>query len=115
MAEEQDDGQRTEPPSQKRLDEARERGQVAISREVASFMMITVAAGLLWRGGRRRDAGVFVSILLVAGSLAVAARPASFFSKERLETVVVRFEIWKGGLRLGASRPLLGAGAGGCR
>ncbi|HEX7900099.1 MAG TPA: O-antigen ligase family protein [Planctomycetota bacterium] len=72
-----------------------------------------VAAALLWRGGRRREAGAFASILLLAASLAVAARPAKFFSPERLETVVVRFEIWKGGLRLGASRPLLGAGAGG--
>ena len=72
-----------------------------------------VAAGFLWRGGRRREAGVFASILLVAGSLAVAAKPANFFSRDRFETVVARFEIWKGGLRLGASRPLLGTGAGG--
>lgn len=44
MAEEQDHDQKTEAPSQRRLDEARERGQVAASREVATFLSFGAAA-----------------------------------------------------------------------
>jgi flagellar biosynthetic protein FlhB len=40
MAEEQDDSQKTEEPSQKRLDEARKKGQVVNSREVSNWFMI---------------------------------------------------------------------------
>ena len=40
MAEEQDDSQKTEEPTQKRLDEAREKGQVASSREINHWFMI---------------------------------------------------------------------------
>jgi flagellar biosynthetic protein FlhB len=44
MAEEQDDGQKTEAPSQRRLQEARERGQVVASREVGIAMGFAAAA-----------------------------------------------------------------------
>lgn len=47
MAEEGDDTEKTEAPSQRRLDDARQRGQVPASREVASFFLIAAAA-LLW-------------------------------------------------------------------
>ena len=51
MAEDrQDDSQKTEEPSQKRLQEAREKGQVAKSQEVGHWFMIlafTVMVGLL--------------------------------------------------------------------
>jgi flagellar biosynthetic protein FlhB len=40
MAEEQDDSQKTEEPTQKRLDESRQKGQVASSREVNHWFMI---------------------------------------------------------------------------
>jgi flagellar biosynthetic protein FlhB len=40
MAEENDDSQKTEEPSQKRLDEAREKGQFALSREVNHLFML---------------------------------------------------------------------------
>lgn len=40
MAEEQDDSQKTEEPTQKRLDESRQKGQVATSREVNHWFMI---------------------------------------------------------------------------
>ncbi len=40
MAEEQDDSQRTEDPSQKRLDDARQKGQIASSREVSNLLLI---------------------------------------------------------------------------
>lgn len=42
MAEEQDDSQKTEDPTSKRLDEARNRGQVANSREVNNLLMLGV-------------------------------------------------------------------------
>ncbi len=44
MAEEQDDSQKTEDPTSRRLDEARGRGQVANSREVNNFLMLGVFA-----------------------------------------------------------------------
>ena len=50
MAEEQDDSQKTEEPTQKRLDEAREEGRVVATREVASFLLLGLAA-LLCGGG----------------------------------------------------------------
>jgi flagellar biosynthetic protein FlhB len=40
----QDDSQKTEEPTQKRLDEAREKGDVAASREVANWFMLAGAA-----------------------------------------------------------------------
>lgn len=49
MAEEADKDQKTEAPSQKRLDEARERGQVVASREVGTLFCFSVAA-LVWLG-----------------------------------------------------------------
>ncbi|WP_119301959.1 flagellar biosynthesis protein FlhB [Dongia deserti] len=42
MAEEQDDSQKTEDPTSRRLDEARKRGQVANSREINNLLMLTV-------------------------------------------------------------------------
>lgn len=47
MAEETDQSQKTEAPSQKRLDDARERGQLVASREVTTLLFFGVAA-LLW-------------------------------------------------------------------
>lgn len=40
MSEDTDDSQKTEDPSQKRLDDAREKGQVAVSRELNHWFMI---------------------------------------------------------------------------
>jgi flagellar biosynthetic protein FlhB len=47
MAEESD-LERTEPASGRRLEQAREEGQVPRSREVASFLVLMVAAGFFW-------------------------------------------------------------------
>ncbi len=44
MAEEQDDSQKTEAPSQRRLEEARAKGQLVVSREVATFFLFGTAA-----------------------------------------------------------------------
>jgi flagellar biosynthesis protein FlhB len=62
VAEEQDDSQKTEDPTSRRLDEARDRGQVANSREVNNLLML----------------GVFsLSVLLFGGTAASALYQAS--------------------------------------
>jgi flagellar biosynthetic protein FlhB len=62
MAEEQDDSQKTEDPTSRRLDQARDRGQVANSREVNNLLMLTVFA---------------ISVLLFGGTAASALYQAS--------------------------------------
>ena len=47
MAEEQDSGQQTEEPSQRKLQQARKRGQVAQSREVNTWFMLMAGAGVV--------------------------------------------------------------------
>jgi flagellar biosynthesis protein FlhB len=47
MAEEQDSGQQTEEPSQRKLQDARKRGQVAQSREVNTWFMLMAGAGVV--------------------------------------------------------------------
>ena len=47
MADDQDDGQKTEEPSQRRLEEARSKGQVASSREVNHALMLGAGALLV--------------------------------------------------------------------
>ena len=46
MAEENDHAQKTEAPSQRRLDEARAKGQLVVSREVATLLLFGTAAVL---------------------------------------------------------------------
>lgn len=60
MAEEQDHEQKTEAPSQKRLDEARARGQLVASREVATVLFLGLGA-------------IFCLLLLPAGLARLAA------------------------------------------
>jgi flagellar biosynthetic protein FlhB len=62
MAEEQDDSQKTEDPTSRRLDEARNRGQVANSREVNNLLMLTVFS---------------LSVLLFGGTAAGALHKAT--------------------------------------
>ncbi len=51
MAEEQDDSQKTEEPTRKRLEEAAERGQVATSREATNFMLLLAFTFIIsWMG-----------------------------------------------------------------
>jgi flagellar biosynthetic protein FlhB len=57
MAEEQDDSQKTEDPTSRRLDEARNRGQVANSREVNNLLMLGVfSLSVLFFGGTAASA-----------------------------------------------------------
>lgn len=44
----EDDAEKTEPPTPRRLEKAREDGQVPRSRELATFMMLCVALASLW-------------------------------------------------------------------
>jgi flagellar biosynthetic protein FlhB len=77
MAEEQDDSQKTEDPTSRRLDEARKRGQVANSREVNNLLML----------------GVFsMSILLFGGAAAGAIYKASMPFIESPDLVPTDFE-----------------------
>src|SRR5690554_5569460 len=63
MADEQDDSQKTEEPTQKRLDDARQKGQVANSREINHWFMI--AAGTLFVTGFAPRALTDIQALLV--------------------------------------------------
>lgn len=45
------DLEKTEPASQRRLEQAREEGQVARSRELVTFLMLTAGVSMLWIGG----------------------------------------------------------------
>lgn len=66
MAESESAQERTEQPTPKRLREAREKGQVARSRELATFLVMTAGAAALLASGApmaRRLAGVFHSAL----------------------------------------------------
>ena len=47
MAEDQDDSQKTEEPTQKRLQDARDKGELSNSREVNNFMLLATATLLL--------------------------------------------------------------------
>lgn len=77
MAEEQDDSQKTEDPTSRRLDEARKRGQVANSREVNNLLML----------------GVFsVSVLLFGGTAAGAIYKATMPFIESPDIVPADFE-----------------------
>src|SRR6267142_4536111 len=62
MAEERDDAQRTEEPTQRRLDEAHKKGEVVKSSELASFIMLaggTLALVLFSGLAVQRFAGEF--------------------------------------------------------
>jgi flagellar biosynthesis protein FlhB len=77
MAEEQDDSQKTEDPTSRRLDEARKRGQVANSREVNNLLML----------------GVFsLSVLLFGGTAAGAIYEATMPFIESPDMVPADFE-----------------------
>jgi flagellar biosynthetic protein FlhB len=77
MAEEQDDSQKTEDPTGRRLDEARSRGQVANSREVNNLLML----------------GVFsLSVLMFGKSAAIELWQATLPFIEQPDVISVDFE-----------------------
>jgi flagellar biosynthetic protein FlhB len=52
MSEEQDDSQKTEDPTPRRLQEARKRGQVALSRELNTWLMLLAGTLVVGAGSR---------------------------------------------------------------
>jgi flagellar biosynthetic protein FlhB len=77
MAEDSDDSQKTEDPTSKRLDEARNRGQVANSREINNLLML----------------GVFsLSVLMFAKPAAISLWEATLPFIEQPDLVSVDFE-----------------------
>lgn len=48
MAEDQDESQKTEEPTEKKLEDARKKGQVASSKEINSFLLLFTATILIW-------------------------------------------------------------------
>lgn len=61
MAEEKDDSHKNEAPTPRRLEEARRRGQVASSREVASFLLLA-AALVAWVAAPTTSAGLTLAL-----------------------------------------------------
>ena len=51
MAEEQDDSQKTEDPTQKRLEEARQKGDIAKSQDVPIWFLMMATAGIMAAAG----------------------------------------------------------------
>jgi flagellar biosynthetic protein FlhB len=77
MAEESD-LERTEPASARRLEQAREEGQVPRSREIGAFLILIVAATTFWLMGPwmvQRVAEIF--------RRALAGRPGSVHTSRR--------------------------------
>jgi flagellar biosynthetic protein FlhB len=108
MAEDPDDGQKTEEPSQRRLDEARSKGQVASSREVNHALMLGAGAlliGVLGPG--------------VAGDVAAALRRLleqahqTRLSAAELESGLIALLAQLGGALLPAALLLVGAAIAG--
>src|ERR1044071_5935674 len=62
MADEQDDTDRTEDPTQKRLDEALERGDVVKSQEVSTWFVIAGGALVLAAFGGSMGGGLSVTL-----------------------------------------------------
>ena len=48
---EESDLEKTEAASPRRLEKAREEGQIARSRELGTFMMLAVGVAAIWAGG----------------------------------------------------------------
>jgi flagellar biosynthetic protein FlhB len=75
MAEEEDQSQKTEEPTQKKLEDARKKGQVATSREINNALMISSAAAfvaLLAPSVANDLGGLFVPFIAAPHSFALA-------------------------------------------
>jgi flagellar biosynthesis protein FlhB len=79
VAEERDDSQRTEEPTQKRLDEALKKGDVVKSQELVSFVMLaggTLALTMFAGSAARQFAGTFTLFLQDPGQMSLDAGSA---------------------------------------
>jgi flagellar biosynthetic protein FlhB len=80
LAEERDDLQRTEEPTQRRLDEALKKGDVVKSQELATFVMMaggTLALALFASGAAQRFSGDFLIFLQDSGELTLDSGSAA--------------------------------------
>jgi flagellar biosynthetic protein FlhB len=75
VAEEHDDSQKTEAPSQRRLDEARAKGQLVVSREVATMLLFGTAALLAAAPGMAQGLAVAGRALLADAHLTATDGP----------------------------------------
>ena len=85
MAEERDDAQRTEEPTQKRLDEALKKGDVVKSMEVATFAMIaggTLALALFAQAAARDFTNTFTIFLSDSAELSLDSASATMLLKK---------------------------------
>jgi flagellar biosynthetic protein FlhB len=76
MADDRDDAQRTEEPTQKRLDEARQKGDVVKSMELSSFVMLaggTLALVLFGQNAARQFSAGFTVFLASPAQMALDA------------------------------------------
>ncbi|MCS6778695.1 MAG: flagellar biosynthesis protein FlhB [Geminicoccaceae bacterium] len=111
MAEERDEADRTEEPSQRRLEQARERGQVASSREVGHVLVLGSALLLLVAAGpwsTQQVVGALRRLLADAGEpTGLGFDPATRFASALGETALA-LAPWLAGLLLaGLAGPLL--------
>src|ERR1044071_7734421 len=77
MADEQDDTERSEDPTQKRLDEALERGDVVKSQEVNTWFVLGTATLILMSFSGSMSSGIMTmlrGLLAHAGGIAVDGR-----------------------------------------
>src|ERR1700744_5868550 len=88
MADDRDDAQRTEEPTQKRLDDAFQQGDIVKSGELISFIVLaggTLALALFLGGAARRFAHDFLGFL---------EHPADMALDSGSATVLMRYVVW---------------------
>lgn len=111
MAEERDDADRTEEPSQRRLEQARERGQVASSREVGHVLVLGSALLLLIAVGPwsvEKVVGSLRRLLAGAGEPTALGLDATARFATALGETATALAPWLAGLLLaGIAGPLL--------
>ncbi len=87
------DLERTEPASPRRLEKAREEGQVVQSRELATFVVLMVGGGTLWTLGNALSTGmaqlVRSGMMFDASLIADPERLISRLSSQTMEAVTV--------------------------
>ncbi len=111
MAEDRDDADRTEEPTQRRLEQARERGQVAFSREPGHVLLLGCALILtVWAGpwSAERMAGALRTILTASGAPPGSTIPGSAEVWMAASDVAMVVLVWLGALFVaGLAAPVL--------
>jgi flagellar biosynthetic protein FlhB len=90
MAEDEDQSQKTEEPTQRKIDEARKKGQVATSREINNAMMISAAAAFvafISQGLTIDLSESFLSFISAPHSFAITIENLRFIAAELLGSI----------------------------